>query len=73
MGACGESSLEMVQYLVLKGADVNLIQKDGNCALHIAAHHQHSGIVNFLLDRGANIATLSKVRSIHTHSWGLFI
>ncbi|XP_076083201.1 uncharacterized protein LOC143054167 [Mytilus galloprovincialis] len=51
--ACREGYLNTVQFLLRKGANVNLICRFGQTALYAACIGGHSTIVKFLVDRGA--------------------
>lgn len=42
--------LRIVEYLVQKGADRNVINCDGTTPLHIAAKHNHKDVVEFLVN-----------------------
>lgn len=56
----GERNLEMVKYLVQKGADINGTNEAGQTALHFAANHNASAIANWLLKHGADVNTQEK-------------
>jgi len=43
------------QYLVEKGADVEVANRHGHTCLMIAAYKAHIAIVRYLLDRGADV------------------
>ena len=49
MWACDRGNLELVEYLVESGVDVNLQDSDGQSSLHYAASCDHTDIVKFLL------------------------
>ncbi len=55
MVATKNRSGNIVRYLVLRGADVNLADNTGSTALHIAARNQDYPVIMFLLDNGANM------------------
>ncbi len=44
----------MVRLLLDRGADVNVIYPDGSTALHAAARQGYKGIVQLLLEKGAD-------------------
>ncbi|KAA8894720.1 ankyrin repeat-containing domain protein [Sphaerosporella brunnea] len=54
LAAC-EGHLEIVNILLERGADVNLVGGDYGTALGIAAWYGHKEIVNILLERGADV------------------
>jgi ankyrin repeat protein len=45
----------IAQYLILKGADVNIATNEGVTALHIAAYNKDIEVVDLLLDSGADM------------------
>ena len=53
-------SLEKLEKLIAKGADVNAQDKYGNTALHVACQNGHFSAGQFLLGHGANVKILSK-------------
>jgi ankyrin repeat protein len=53
--AAGEGKLEVVRYLLDKGADVNAREDFGNTVLAEAAYNGHLAVVKELLLRGAEI------------------
>lgn len=50
-----ESNLEMFEYLLENGADVNVQNDDGSTALMIASLYGNLEMVKYLLEKGANI------------------
>lgn len=56
MQATKGSQLRALRYLILKGADTNLQDKDGRTAMHIAATEGKVDIFNVLAAAGANAA-----------------
>lgn len=46
---------EVAKLLLDKGADVSLVDVEGNTALHMAAFLAHRDVVELLLDRGASV------------------
>ena len=47
--------VEVIQYLLDKGVDINHADDEGNIALHYAARGAHSSIVKMLLDKGTQV------------------
>lgn len=64
MGAASEGQLSVVRMLLDKGADVNLVQEDGETALMYAAAGGHLDVVEVLLDAGADINVAAKTMCI---------
>src|SRR5262249_30183208 len=48
-------ALEVIELLLKRGADVNLVDKNGETAMHGAAYRNHPKVVQLLADRGAKI------------------
>jgi ankyrin repeat protein len=53
MFACSNGKLELVKYLISKGADVNLKAKDGTSALSLAIKEKNDEIIKILKAKGA--------------------
>jgi hypothetical protein len=53
-------SVEMIEFLLSRGADVRLRNTDGETALHIAAYGGRPDIVRALINAGANVNALDK-------------
>jgi ankyrin repeat protein len=53
--ASGAGHLEVAQYLVANGADVNCKWSDGTTAVFMASQEGHADVVRFLVGNGANI------------------
>lgn len=56
--------LEVIKYLIGKGADVNVFDKDGCTPLVYAAHRGNLDIVRYLVDNstGANMMMINCLR-----------
>jgi ankyrin repeat protein len=48
-------NLEMLKFLVQRGADINSPTSDGETPLHIAVLDHESDIVNWLVEEGADV------------------
>lgn len=56
---CILGSKDAVELILAHGVDVNSYLDNGGRALHLAAHHQKSDLVPFLIEKGAKICHLS--------------
>ena len=52
--------LEMVELAVTGGGDITAVDAIGNTPLHYAARNGLNGVVKFLVDRGADVATRNR-------------
>ena len=52
--------LEVVKWLVEKGADVNATNKDGRTVLHSAADSGQLDVVKWLVEKGADVNATDK-------------
>ena len=52
--ACEKGNLPLVQYLIEKGADIEVKDYFENTPLHCASSHGYTDIVKYLLSKGAN-------------------
>ncbi|ETE64673.1 Protein phosphatase 1 regulatory subunit 12C, partial [Ophiophagus hannah] len=57
--ACIDENIEVVEFLVENGADVNQADNEGWTPLHVAASCGYNEIAQYLLDHGANIAAVN--------------
>lgn len=57
--ACIDGSLEMVTFLVERGADVNQVDSEGWTPLHVAASCGYPDIAEFLLQQGASLSAVN--------------
>ncbi|MBN3293863.1 PP12C phosphatase, partial [Polypterus senegalus] len=57
--ACIDENLEMVQFLVEHGANVNQSDNEGWTPLHVAASCGYSDIAEYLLQHGANVGAVN--------------
>lgn|GEM_PF-2622815 len=60
--AARDGKLDIVQKLHSAGAIVDVVDSDGNTALHWAICNRHFSVVEFLLERGAQITALNHNR-----------
>jgi ankyrin repeat protein len=61
-----EESIDAVLYLLSKGADVNVVDKNGETAMHGAAYKSLPKMVKLLADRGAKIDVWNRKNK---HGW----
>ena len=61
-----EESIDAVLYLLSKGADVNVVDKNGETAMHGAAYKSLPKMVKLLADRGAKIDAWNRKNK---HGW----
>jgi ankyrin repeat protein len=54
-GACYDGHLPIVQYLVGKGADIEIPNRHGHTALMIASYREKVDVVKYLLELGADV------------------
>ena len=67
--ACQTSNLEIAQYLLDKGADIDIPDEDGNTSLHSAVVKGKINVFKFLLSNGANpLATNNSGESPFTYA-----
>ncbi|MBC2261896.1 ankyrin repeat domain-containing protein [Listeria sp. FSL L7-0091] len=55
MSAVVEGKMSIIAYLIEKGSDLNLHDKNGLTALHLASINDHAEIVEYLISKGAII------------------
>ncbi|HNI94438.1 MAG TPA: ankyrin repeat domain-containing protein, partial [Leptospiraceae bacterium] len=53
--AAESDDLDTVKYLIEKGADIRIKDKDGNTPLHKAAESGELNIVKYLIQKGADV------------------
>ena len=58
--AAKENRLEVIEYLVSSGCDINAIDDDKQTALHKSAIYGHTESVKLLIDKGANVNQVDK-------------
>ena len=51
MSAISNNSLNMIESLVDNGADLKLVNKDKNTALHLAFINRHESSAKYILDK----------------------
>lgn len=66
--AAGAGHLNLVQYFLEIGAEIDAIDKSGRTALHWAAISGHTEIVKLLLSKGANILAETTLKTNALHS-----
>lgn len=67
-----EANPEIVGEMIRNGEDVNATDEDGVSALHLAVLHDHYGIAELLLDRGANVNAKEHSRAGGFCGWGWY-
>jgi len=59
--------LEICQFLIDKGANINVYNKQGNTPLHIAAQKQYLTIINLFYEKGCNMNSLNNYQQNALH------
>lgn len=57
--AAKENHLDVIEFALNLGVDINIIDELGNTALHYACKNGYQKIVNFLVDRGSNLNAIN--------------
>eukprot|EP01039_Chlorochromonas_danica_P007620 gene7620-8422_t len=65
--AAGAGHLELCQYFLEIGAEVDAVDKSGRTALHWAAISGHSEIVKLLMSKGANLLATTNLKTNSLH------
>lgn len=65
--ALNRESLEMAQYLLSRGADINAVDSSGATAFHLAVMNENSRMAYFLIGKGAKINTMTNDRVTPLH------
>lgn len=60
-------NIEIIKYLIEFGADVNILNEDGDTPLHYASMEGHLEIVKYLIESGADVNILDKERDTPLH------
>jgi ankyrin repeat protein len=60
--SAGAGHHDVINYLQMKGARLDVIDKRGDTALFWAARNGHAHIVRYLCDEGVNVNGRNKVR-----------
>ena len=63
--ACRRGHIEIVEYLVEHGANVNVSDNDGITPLHDACRGGHKEIVEYLVEHGANVNVSDNDEQLH--------
>lgn len=53
----GYGKLNIVQYLIERGGNLDVVDKDGKTALHYASEKGHLNVVQLLIEKGAAVDT----------------
>ncbi len=69
--ACIRAHWDVAEYLIEKGADVNVQGGDGGTPLNWAVHHDHVEIVTLMIEKGAklNVQNQWGMTELHTAIW----
>lgn len=63
----GKNDLSMIQFLILKGGNVDLKNQNGYTSLHIAAGHGNLFLAEYLIQNGASVNETDKVGDTPLH------
>ena len=58
---CRHSSLEMIQYLIDKGAELECPNKDGDYPVHLICRYSTFEIIKYIISKGVNIKSNPKI------------
>ncbi len=69
--ACMRAHWDVVNFLIEKGADLNIIGGDGGAPLNWAAHHDNVEIINRMIEKGASLNVQNQwgMTELHTAIW----
>ncbi|XP_033737356.1 transient receptor potential cation channel subfamily A member 1-like isoform X2 [Pecten maximus] len=59
--AATNGHLDVVEFIVTSGADINLQNKNGDTALHVAVGGDHTDVIGYLLKQSASTTILNEV------------
>ena len=65
--ACEHGFLSIVKLLVINGAKIDTVEKNGETALHYASLRGHLSVVKFLLSNGAKIDVVDSYNATPLH------
>ncbi|KAI0982874.1 hypothetical protein GJ496_007401 [Pomphorhynchus laevis] len=69
--ACAKGYLDIVKFLISRGANVNATEKSGLSCLHIASTMGHDQIVLYLVKNGADVNQLFTIDGQDVNAWEL--
>ena len=64
-----DAARQIIDYLISNGVSLNVQNKNGESALHIAARYGSAEIVKYLCENGANVDLLDDVRILTTNGF----
>ena len=69
--ACMRAHWDIAEYLIEKGADLNVVGGDGGTQINWAVHHDNVDIIKILIEKGAklNIRNQWGMTELHTAIW----
>jgi len=69
--ACMRAHWDVANFLIDKGADLNIIGGDGGAPLNWAAHHDNVEIIKRMIDKGASLNVQNQwgMTELHTAIW----
>jgi len=69
--ACMRAHWDVVEYLIEKGADLNVVGADGGTQINWGAHHDNVDIIKLMVEKGAKLNIRNKwgMTELHTAIW----
>lgn len=57
----GAGQKDVLQYLQIKGAKIDIVDKHGDTPLHWGSRHGHTAVVRYLCDETVNVNPVNRV------------